>query len=276
MHRSTAEAARTATSTTPHWPNAMTSKLAGKIALVTGGGNGIGRATALAYAREGAKVAVVDINGDAAQAVADEIIQLGGEAIVITTDVTQAAQVQAMVSQVVAHFGRLDIAFNNAGIEIEHEPLAKATEDIFDRLMAVNVKGVWLCMKHEIEQMLKQGHGGAIVNTASIGGLIGAPRQPLYGATKHAVVGMTKSAGVEYGRKGIRINSVCPGIIRTEMTERAIAREPKRSAYIDQAHPIGRLGEAEDIANAVVFLSSDDAAFIVGHQLAVDGGYTAR
>ncbi len=254
----------------------MTAKLAGKIALVTGGGGGIGRATALAYAREGAKVAVVDLNGEAAQTVAGEINALGGEAIGITTDVSRGDQVAAMVEQVVAHFGRLDIAFNNAGIDIEHEPLAKATEEMFDRLMAVNVKGTWLCMKHEIEQMLKQGGGGAIVNTASIGGLIGAPRQPLYGATKHAVVGMTKSAAVEYGRKGIRVNSVCPGIIRTEMTERAIAREPRRAAYIEQAHPIGRLGEAEDIANAVVFLSSDDAAFVLGHQLAVDGGYTAR
>jgi NAD(P)-dependent dehydrogenase (short-subunit alcohol dehydrogenase family) len=190
--------------------------------------------------------------------------------------VSRSDQVQAMVEKVVAHFGRLDIAFNNAGIDIEHLPLAKATEEMFDQLMAVNVKGVWLCMKFEIEQMLKQGDGGAIVNTASIGGLIGAPRQPLYGATKHAVLGMTKSAGVEYARKGIRVNAVCPGIINTEMTERAIAREPKRATYIDQAHPIGRLGEAEDIARAVVFLSSDDAAFIVGHPLAVDGGFTAR
>jgi NAD(P)-dependent dehydrogenase (short-subunit alcohol dehydrogenase family) len=181
-----------------------------------------------------------------------------------------------MVAQVVARFGRLDIAFNNAGIEVEHEPLHKTEEAMFDQLMNVNVKGVWLCMKHEITQMLKQGHGGAIVNTASVGGLIGAPRQPIYGATKHAVVGMTKSAGLEYGRKGIRVNAVCPGIIRTEMTERAIAREPRRQQYIDQAHPIGRLGEAEEIARAVVFLSSEDAAFVLGHPLAVDGGYTAR
>jgi NAD(P)-dependent dehydrogenase (short-subunit alcohol dehydrogenase family) len=180
-----------------------------------------------------------------------------------------------MVEQVVVHFGRLDIAFNNAGIDIEHEPLAKTTEETFDRLMSVNVKGVWLCMKFEIQQMLKQG-SGAIVNTSSIGGLIGAPRQPIYGATKHAVLGMTKAAAVEYGRKGIRINAVCPGIIRTEMTERAVARDPRRKAYIEQAHPIGRMGEAEEIARAVVFLSSDDAAFVIGHSMAVDGGFTAR
>ena len=175
----------------------------------------------------------------------------------------------------VARFGRLDVAFNNAGIDIEHEPLAMATEKTFDRLMSVNVKGIFLCMKYEILQMLKQG-AGAIVNTSSIGGLIGAPRQPIYGTTKHAVLGMTKAAAVEYGRKGIRINAVCPGIIRTEMTERAIARDPRRKTYIEQAHPIGRMGEAEDIANAVIFLSSDDAAFVIGHSLAVDGGFTAR
>jgi NAD(P)-dependent dehydrogenase (short-subunit alcohol dehydrogenase family) len=254
----------------------MSGKLAGKVALVTGGGGGIGRATCLAFAREGAKVAVVDVDGPTAVDVAKAVAALGGEAIAIVTDVSRSEQVAAMVEQVVARFGRLDVAFNNAGIDIEHEPLAKTREDDFDRLIGVNVKGVWLCMKFEIEQMLKQGGGGAIVNTSSIGGLIGAPRQPIYGATKHAVLGMTKAAAVEYGRKGIRINAVCPGIIRTEMTERAIAREPKRQAYIDQAHPIGRLGEAEDIARSVVFLCSEDAAFILGHSLAVDGGFTAR
>jgi NAD(P)-dependent dehydrogenase (short-subunit alcohol dehydrogenase family) len=242
---------------------------------VTGGGGGIGRATSLAYAREGAKVAVVDIDGSAARTVADDVVSAGGEAVGIETDVSRSDRVAAMVDEVVARFGRLDIAFNNAGIDIEHEPLAKTTEEAFDKLMSVNVKGVWLCMKFEIKQMLLQG-GGAIVNTSSIGGLIGAARQPIYGATKHAVLGMTKAAAVEYGRKGIRINAVCPGIIRTEMTERAIARDPRRQAYIEQAHPIGRLGEAEDIARSVVFLSSDDAAFIIGHSLAVDGGFTAR
>jgi NAD(P)-dependent dehydrogenase (short-subunit alcohol dehydrogenase family) len=253
----------------------MHQKLAGKVALVTGGGGGIGRATSLAYAREGARVAVVDIDPRAARSVAEAISALGGETIAIATDVSNSEQVAAMVDQVVARFGRLDIAFNNAGIEIEHEPLAKTSEETFDKLMSVNVKGVWLCMKYEIMQMLKQG-GGAIVNTSSIGGLVGAPRQPIYGATKHAVLGLTKAAAVEYGRKGIRINAVCPGVIRTEMMERAIERDPRRKSYIEQAHPIGRVGEAEDIANAVVFLSSDDAAFVIGHSMAVDGGFTAR
>ena len=271
-----AAAAPMATLTTlPCLSNDMTGKLQGKIALVTGGAGGIGRATVLAFAREGAKVAVADLNEAAARAVAEEVNAAGGEAIAIAVDVTRETQVVQMVEAVVKQFGRLDIAFNNAGIEIEHRPLAEATEETFDLLMNVNVKGVWLCMKHEIQQMLTQG-GGAIVNTASIGGVAAAPRQPLYGATKHAVIGMTKSAAVEYGRKGIRVNSVCPGIIRTEMTERAISREPKREKYISQAHPIGRLGEAEDIARAVVFLSSDDASFVLGHQLAVDGGYLSR
>jgi NAD(P)-dependent dehydrogenase (short-subunit alcohol dehydrogenase family) len=221
-------------------------------------------------------VAVVDLDGAAAQAVADELARAGGEAIAIATDVSRPEQVAAMVAQVVARFGRLDIAFNNAAIDLEHEPLHKTTEDMFDRLVGVNVKGTWLCMKHEIEQMLAQGGGGAIVNTASIGGVGAAPRQPIYGATKHAVVGMTQSAGVEYGRKGIRVNAVCPGVIRTAMMERAVERDPRRAQHIEQIHPIGRLGEAEDIARAVVFLCSDDAAFIVGHALPVDGGYLAR
>jgi NAD(P)-dependent dehydrogenase (short-subunit alcohol dehydrogenase family) len=254
----------------------MSQRLLGKVALVTGGAGGIGRATSLAYAREGAKIAVVDLSLAAANEVASAVAAEGGEAFGLQADVTRADQVANMVAQVVANFGRLDIAFNNAGIDIEHEPLAKATEEIFDQLMNVNVKGVWLCMKYEIEQMLKQGGGGAIVNTSSIGGLIGAARQPIYGATKHAVLGLTKAAALEYGRKGIRVNAVCPGIIRTEMTERAIARDPRREKYIDQAHPIGRLGEAEDIARSVVFLSSEDAAFVLGHALAVDGGFTAR
>jgi NAD(P)-dependent dehydrogenase (short-subunit alcohol dehydrogenase family) len=253
----------------------MHQRLAGKIALVTGGAGGIGSATSQAYAREGAKVAVVDIHETAARKVADAINAAGGEAIAIATDVSNAAAVAAMVDQVVAHFGRLDVAFNNAGIEIEHEPLARTTEETFDRLMSVNVKGVWLCMKYEIGAMLKQGKG-AIVNTSSVAGIIAAPRQPIYGATKHAVLGMTKAAAVEYARKGIRINAVCPGVIRTEMMERAIEREPRRAAHIDRAHPIGRVGEAEEIANAVVFLSSDEATFVVGHSLAVDGGFVTR
>lgn len=249
-------------------------KLAGKIALITGGGGGIGRATALAFAAEGAKVAVADVDASTASAVAAEIAAAGGEALGIAVDVSREAQVSAMFEQVLSRFGRLDIAFNNAAIDIEHEPLDRCTEDMFDRLMSVNVKGVWLCMRHEIQQMLKQG-GGIIVNTASIGGLGGAPRQPVYGATKHAVIGLTKSAALEYGRKGIRVNAVCPGVIRTPMMERALELDPRRAKRMDSFHPIGRVGEAEEVARVVVFLSSDDAAFVLGAAVPVDGGYTA-
>jgi len=175
---------------------------------------------------------------------------------------------------VVARFGRLDCAFNNAGIEIEHLPLAESDEETFDRIMNVNVKGIWLCMKHEIRQMLKQG-GGAIVNTASVAGLVGAPTQPIYAGSKHAVVGMTKTAAAEYGRAGIRINAVCPGVIRTPMMDRALEREPRRQKMIEKIHPIGRLGEAQEIAEAALWLLSDHASFVTGHQLAVDGGLTA-
>jgi NAD(P)-dependent dehydrogenase (short-subunit alcohol dehydrogenase family) len=252
----------------------MTESFAGKTVLVTGGAGGIGRATALAFGRAGANVVVSDITVAGGEETVRMIVQAGGAAIFVKTDVTRAADVQALVAQTIATYGRLDCAFNNAGIEEESKPLADCEEAMFDRIMNVNVKGAWLCMKYEIEQMLKQG-GGVIVNTASVAGLVGAPLQPVYAGSKHAVVGMTKTAAAEYGRAGIRVNSVCPGIIRTEMLDRALEREPKREKGINKAHPIGRLGEAEDIAGAVLWLCSDSASFVTGHQLAVDGGLTA-
>lgn len=247
---------------------------AGKSVLVTGAAGGIGRAAALAFARGGARVTVSDISTAGGEETAAMIVQAGGEAIFVKTDVARAAEVEALIDRVVATYGRLDCAFNNAGIEIEHLPLADTDEEVFDRIMSVNVKGVWLCMKYEIRQMLKQG-GGVIANTASVAGLVGAPLQAIYAGSKHAVIGLTKTAAVEYGRAGIRVNAVCPGIIRTPMLERALAREPRREKGIKKAHPIGRLGEAEEIANAALWLCSDKASFVTGHAMAVDGGLVA-
>ncbi|MCG8536613.1 MAG: SDR family oxidoreductase [Pseudomonadales bacterium] len=249
--------------------------LEGKVALVTGGSSGIGKATALAYAAQNMKVAIADINTQGAQTVAKQIQEQGGNAIALTANVASSSDVQQMIQQVVDHFGSLDVAFNNAGIELETTPTHQVEEAMFDQLMSVNVKGVWLCMKYEIEHMLKQPSGGAIINTASVGGLIGAPRMPIYGATKHAVVGMTKTAAVEYGKKGIRVNSVCPGIIKTDMAKEAFERDPRRESNATALHPIGRLGEAEEVANSVLFLSSAESSFVLGHQLMVDGGFVA-
>lgn len=245
-----------------------------KVVLVTGGGGGIGRASALAFARAGAQLAVTDRDALAGEETVRQVQALGAQAVFIQADVTQATQVQAMVAQVVAHFGRLDCAFNNAGIEEEHMRLADCDESIFDRIMAVNVKGVWLCMKYQLAHMAHHG-GGSIVNTASVAGLIGAPKMAAYSASKHAVIGLTKSAAVEYGRKKIRVNAVCPAVINTEMFVRAVQADPKIGPAITQAHPVGRIGEADEVAAAVVWLSSDAASFVTGLAHTVDGGLTS-
>jgi NAD(P)-dependent dehydrogenase (short-subunit alcohol dehydrogenase family) len=246
---------------------------AGKTALVTGGASGIGRGVALAFAQAGASVVVADIDIEGGEATVRQIRQAGSRALFVRTDVAWAEDVEAMVKATVDTFGRLDYAFNNAGIELEHRRLAESDEDLFDRMMAINVKGVWLCMKHEITQMLAQG-GGAIVNAASVAGLVGAPKHAIYAASKHAVVGLTKSAAAEYGRKGIRINDVCPGVIRTAMLDRALERDEASEDALVRMHPIGRLGEVADVASAVLWLCSDASSFVTGHSLAVDGAMT--
>jgi NAD(P)-dependent dehydrogenase (short-subunit alcohol dehydrogenase family) len=247
-----------------------------KVALVTGGGNGIGRATALAMAREGARVAVADFEADSARETVALINAAGGQAISLSGDVTVSAQVQAMLEGAIAAYGRLDCAFNNAGIaghqvesagQLTHE----WSEASFDRMIEVNLKGVWLCIKHEIPLMRAAG-GGAIVNTASIAGLIGLRTSSGYVAAKHGVIGLTKSAAVEYAEERIRVNAVCPGYILTRMT--APNRE-QRSEGIIARTPMRRFGEPREIAETVVWLCSDRASYVTGAAYEVDGGLTA-
>jgi NAD(P)-dependent dehydrogenase (short-subunit alcohol dehydrogenase family) len=246
----------------------------GKVVLVTGAAGGIGRAAAVAFGRAGACVVVADTSVDGGHATAAMIVENGGKALFVQCNVTRASEVEALIDKTVAYYGKLDCAFNNAGIEEEHLPLADADEALFDRIMNVNVKGTWLCMKYEIRQMLKQG-SGTIVNTASVAGLVGAPTQPIYAASKHAVVGMTKTAAAEYARQGIRINSVCPGVVNTPMMGRALEREPLREKKLRNVHPMGRFAEPAEIAHAAMWLCSEHSSFVTGHQLAVDGGLTA-
>jgi NAD(P)-dependent dehydrogenase (short-subunit alcohol dehydrogenase family) len=246
-----------------------------KVALVTGGTSGIGRATAIAYAQQQAKVVVVGRRIDEGKETVRLIKEAGGEAIFVQADVTKEADVEAMVDKAVGVFGRLDIAFNNAGTVGENPSLIEQTEAEYDRTMNVNVKGVWLSMKYEIAQMLKQG-SGSIVNTASGAGVVGVPSQTLYTASKHAVVGLTKAAALQYAKAGIRINVVAPAVIETDMFEAVTGGQDEAKAYLASLHPIGRIGTPLEVANAVLFLSSDLASFITGETLMVDGGYVAQ
>jgi NAD(P)-dependent dehydrogenase (short-subunit alcohol dehydrogenase family) len=252
----------------------MTRRFEGKIALVTGASSGIGRATALAFAREGAKLVVADVLADEGMETVLLIEKAGGEGLFVRADVSKPADVQALIQKTVEVYGRLDCAVNNAGIEGEMAPTADCTERNWDRVLGINLKGMWLCMKHEIPQMLRQG-GGAIVNMSSVAGLIGFSGLPAYVASKHGVVGLTKTAALEYAKSGIRINAVCPGVIHTPMMDRLTA-EPGSAESFVALEPVARMGRPEEIAEAVLWLCSEAASFVTGHPMAVDGGFVAQ
>jgi NAD(P)-dependent dehydrogenase (short-subunit alcohol dehydrogenase family) len=247
----------------------------GKVMLVTGGGSGIGRAAALKLAQEGATVMIADYVQEGGERTVKMIKDSGGTASFIQADVSLGAQVEAMVAKTVQTYGRIDGAFNNAGIEGRMATTVETSEENFDRTIAINLKGVWLCMKYEIPQMLRQG-GGSIVNTASVAGLVGIERLPAYNASKHGVVGLTRTAALEYATKNIRVNCVCPGAIRTPMTERIIDSGGMSEQEAIAAEPVGRWGKPEEIAQGVVWLLSDSASFVTGHPMTIDGGWVAR
>lgn len=253
----------------------MCGKLEGKIALVTGGSSGIGRAAALAFAREGADLVVADIQTEPGEETVQMIENTGRKAIFVKTDVSKATEVEVLISTAVETYGRLDCAHNNAGIEGTMATTANYTEDDWDRIMTINLKGTWLCMKYEILQMLKQG-GGTIVNTASTNGMTGFPGMPAYCASKGGILQLTRTAALEYARAGIRVNAVCPGTIQTPMLERIATNISNAGTPFALNLPSGRIGAPEEAAAAVVWLCSDAASFVTGHALVVDGGMTAQ
>jgi len=253
--------------------NSANDEFAGKVAFVTGAGSGIGRATALAFADRGAAVSIADVSAGASRAVADEIGRTGGQALGLTCDVTVSSDVQTALRQTVEAFGRLDFAFNNAGIEQAPTPLADITEDQWQRVLDIDLRGVFLCMKYEIPLVLAAG-GGAIINTSSGAGVKGFAGGGAYGAAKHGVIGLTRCAALDYAAANVRINAICPGIIETPMMDRFSGGTPEGRERVIGQEPVGRMGRPEEIASAVMWLCSDNAAFTVGHALVVDGGQT--
>jgi len=252
----------------------LSGQFSGKVAIVTGAGSGIGLATAKAFVAEGASVVIAEISEKAGAAAASDITAAGGKAIFVHTDVSNAASVAALVHKAVSAYGRLDFAVNNAGIDPELVPEATWDEGIFDRIVGVNLKGVFLCMKYEIAWMVEHG-GGAIVNVASIAGISGVGNKPSYTASKHGVVGMTKAAALQYARRAIRINALCPGGVDTPIADDNHRGDPAFVAAMNNAHPIGHIGAPSEIASAALFLCSDASSFMTGQPLIVDGGLTA-
>ena len=253
----------------------MTGRLENKVGLVTGAGSGIGRASALAFAREGAKVIVADAQTNSGEETVTMIKSAGGEASFVRTDVSKAGDVQAMVNKTVEAYGHLDCAYNNAGVVVSPRLTAETSEEDWDHVINVNLKGVWLCMKYEIPQMIKNG-SGAIVNASSMVGLIGLPKRSAYAASKHGVVGLTKVAALEYANAGIRVNAICPAVVRTPLVEGIIASDPDAESQLMSMIPMERLGSLEEMAEVVVWLCSDASSFITGHAMAVDGGVVAK
>jgi len=247
---------------------------AGKVGIVTGGTSGIGRDAAILFAKEGANVVVAGRRDVEGSETLDLVRKGGGDGLFVKTDVSKAAEVRALVDKTAEKFGRLDFAFNNAGIEGKWIPIAEQSEEDWDQTIDINLKGVWLCMKYEIQQMLKQGKGGAIVNMSSIAGLMGSAGAATYCASKHGVMGLTKSGALETARAGIRINAICPGVIETPMGERLFG-EPEMRKYATSLHPLGRFGTPMEVAEAVVWMCSEHASFMTGQWIVLDGGFLA-
>jgi len=248
--------------------------LEGKVALVTGGTSGIGREAAVLFAKAGVKVVLAGRREAEGNETVELIRAAGGNGLFVKADVSKAAEVETLIQKVVEAFGRLDIAFNNAGIEGVWVPIVRQSEEDFDRTIAINLKGVWLCLKYEIRQMLKQGGGGAIVNMSSIAGMMGSAGAAAYSASKHAVIGLTKSAALENAKSGIRINAVCPAAIETPMADRLFGA-PAVHKQVLASHPIGRFGRSSEIAEGVLWMCSESASFMTGQSLVLDGGFLA-
>jgi glucose 1-dehydrogenase len=255
----------------------MTARFDGQVAIVTGASGGMGRAVALAFAAAGATLVAADLTEDAGRETVEQIGQAGGRAVFVPTDVSDAAAVEALVARATGDFGRLDCAVNAAAIEGERGPLHEVDDEVFDRIIAVNLRSIFLCMKHEILAMLAAGRGGAIVNIASTNSFRPQPHQSAYTASKHGVLGMTRNAAVDYGAEGIRINAICPGAIDTPMLRAAMERRGRQPEEVaNRLSLLGRFGQPDEIAQACLWLCSEESSFTTGHALAVDGGYLAR